>query len=105
MWRGPDDGGIERRQATHRKLYDSHLSPHVPLRWASCRRENGFGLARDADAFVVLRPYFSLAPVSDQKGRALLLRPRGSEFRFLTEAPGQPTRIPFEMRRLYESRC
>jgi len=35
-----------------------------------------------------LRPHWSLAPGSDQKGRALFPRGRASEFRFPTETPG-----------------
>lgn len=49
------------------------------------------GTPVDADECLVLRPYPSLAPGPDLKGRALFPRGRRSEFRFPTEAPGQPT--------------
>ena len=57
----------------------SHLAPW----WGRpAGRENGVGLARDVDVFLATRPLISLAPGSDQKGRALFPRGRASEFRF-----------------------
>jgi hypothetical protein len=38
-------------------------------------------------------PYLSLALGPDPKGHTLLLRARRSEFRFPTEAPGQPADV------------
>ena len=39
-----------------------------------------------------MRPCISLAPGPDPEGSLTVLRARGSEFRFLTEPPGLPTR-------------
>ncbi|HLI44542.1 MAG TPA: hypothetical protein VKU92_08730, partial [Acidimicrobiales bacterium] len=45
----------------------SHLAPW----WGRpAGRENGVRLARDVDVFLATRPLISLAPGSDQKGRA-----------------------------------
>ena len=67
-----------------------HYEPPDPL-VTPRRRENGVGLPADADYRLGCEPvYESGAGASTWKGHALLLRARRSEFRFPTEAPGQP---------------
>ena len=64
----------------------------ISLRGTPCRRENGVGLPADAGVFSgICEPVNAVWRRGPTwKGHALLLRARRSEFRFPTEAPGQP---------------
>src|SRR6266545_7967869 len=63
----------------------------VSLRGTSRRRENRAGLPADAGAFLVLEAVESVWRRGlDLDGSRTVLGARGSDFRFLTEAPGQP---------------
>src|SRR5215217_683148 len=66
------------------------VSLHVPA-GTPCRRENRAGLPADAGAFLVAEAVESVWRRGlDLDGSRTVLGARGSDFRFPTEAPGQP---------------
>jgi transposase len=66
-------------------------SVSMSLRGTPCRRENRAGLPADAGAFLVAEAVESVWRRGlDLDGSRTVLGARGSDFRFPTEAPGQP---------------